>query len=284
MTKIKFIECPRDAMQGWKNFIPTSDKVRYIKQLLKVGFDTIDFGSFVSHRAIPQMEDTGEVMNAITGVSSTSKLLAIVVNLRGALDAIRYDRITYLGYPFSVSPTFQKLNANSTIEESFVRVREIHELCKQHHKTMVVYLSMAFGNPYGDAYSVKNVLHTADQMAKEGIEIISLADTVGLATPGEIAALVKECLHEFPEREIGVHLHSTSANWKEKADAAVDNGCLRFDGALKGFGGCPMSGSDLVGNMDTGNMIRYFLEKGFHLDIDATQLKKAENMATEIFI
>lgn len=284
MNKIKIIECPRDAMQGWKNIIPTEDKIRYIRQLLKVGFDTIDFGSFVSHRLIPQMEDTTEVLNAISGQPGSSKLLAIIVNLRGALEAIQHEKITYLGYPFSVSQTFQKLNANSSIEESFVRVKEIQELCRQHHKTMVVYLSMAFGNPYGDAYSVINVLDTAEQMAKEGIEIISLADTVGLASPEEIAKLVKACVHEFPNREIGVHLHSTSANWKEKLDAAVDNGCMRFDGALKGFGGCPMSGNDLVGNMDTGNMIRYFIDKELPVDIDKEALRKAESIATEIFI
>lgn len=284
MNKIKIIECPRDAMQGWKRFIPTADKIRYNEQLLKVGFDTIDFGSFVSHRLIPQMEDTKEVLSSISLENTASELLAIVVNLRGALEAISHEKITYLGYPFSVSPTFQKLNANSSIEESFVRVKEMHELCKQNKKTLVVYLSMAFGNPYGDAYTVKNVVNTAAKMAEEGIEIISLADTVGLATPNEIEALVKKCVREFPDKEIGVHLHSTFTNWKEKLDAAVDNGCYRFDGALKGFGGCPMSGSELVGNMNTGNMIRYFLEKGLPVTIDDNQLRKAEQIATEIFV
>ncbi len=284
MQKIKIIECPRDAMQGWKRFIPTVDKIRYNEQLLKVGFDTIDFGSFVSHRLIPQMEDTNEVLNSISIENSTTELLAIVVNLRGAFEAASHEKITYLGYPFSVSPTFQKLNANSSIEESFVRVKEIHELCKQNEKTLVVYLSMAFGNPYGDTYTVRNVVNTAAKMVEEGIEIISLADTVGLATPHEIASLVKECVREFSGTEVGVHLHSTSFNWKEKLDAALDNGCYRFDGALKGFGGCPMSGNDLVGNMNTGNMVRYFREKGLPVTIDDNQLRQAEQIATEIFV
>lgn len=284
MNKIKIIECPRDAMQGWQNFIPTADKVRYLEQLMKVGFDTIDFGSFVSHKAIPQMGDTARVLMAISKKQMGSKLLAIVVNLRGAEEAMAFDEVAYLGYPFSVSPTFQKLNAHSTIEESFDIVKNIHQLCIRHNKKLVVYLSMAFGNPYGDAYSEKNVLETAAQMAKDGIEIISLADTVGLASPDEIGHIVKECVGSFPEHEIGVHLHSTSANWQEKLDAALDNGCYRFDGAIKGFGGCPMSGSDLVGNMDTGNMIRYFQQKGLPIDIDETELRKAEKMATEIFV
>lgn len=284
MEKVKIIECPRDAMQGWKAFIPTKEKVRYLEQLMKVGFDTIDFGSFVSHRAIPQMEDTAEVLKNISGTKRLSKLLAIVVNFRGAEEACAFDEIDYLGYPFSVSPTFQKMNANSTIEESFERVNEIHQLCRQKNKKLVVYLSMAFGNPYGDAYSEKIVLNTAGRMAKEGIGTISLADTVGLATPEEIASLVKDCVDSFPEHEIGVHLHSTSANWNEKLDAALDNGCYRFDGALKGFGGCPMSGSDLVGNMDTGNMIRYFRTKGLDAGISDSELRIAEEMATEIFI
>lgn len=284
MHEIKIIECPRDAMQGWKHFIPTEKKIEYLDQVLKIEFDTIDFGSFVSHELIPQMADTMEVVQKIKTAESNSNLLAIIANLRGAKDAIKYGQIKYLGYPFSVSPTFQLRNANSTIEESIERVKEIHQLAVENDKTVVIYLSMAFGNPYGDKWNEKIVQDYAEKIAKIGIPIISLADTVGIATPHEISRIVKETIRHLPFHEIGVHLHSTSENWKDKLNAALDNGCLRFDGAINGYGGCPMSGSDLIGNMNTGWMVRFFQEKGLLKNINNEELQKAERMASQIFV
>ncbi|MBW7839132.1 MAG: hydroxymethylglutaryl-CoA lyase [Chitinophagaceae bacterium] len=284
MAELKIIECPRDAMQGWGHFIPTEDKIAYLNQLLRVGFDTIDFGSFVSHKAIPQMADTARVVESVDMDDTTSKLLAIVANIRGAEEAMEYSQIRYLGYPFSVSPTFQRRNTNSSVEESFETVVEMHQLARSYGKEVVIYLSMAFGNPYGDEWSEKIVLDFAEQVASAGIHTISLADTVGLATPEEVAILVNETIRYFPDHEIGVHLHSTSENWRDKLSAALDNGCLRFDGAINGYGGCPMSGSDLVGNMNTGNMVGYFEERGYLRTIDDDELQKAEEMASKIFI
>lgn len=282
--RIKIIECPRDAMQGWDNLISTENKIRYIRQLMKIGFDTIDFGSFVSHEAIPQMADTEEVANNLVNEVSQTKLLAIIANYRGAQDAARHANITYLGYPFSVSPTFQMRNANSTIEESYERVREIQQLCVHENKTLVVYLSMAFGNPYGDDYSEAIVIKTAEAIAKMGVQIISLADTVGLATPGQVEDLCKAVIPEFPDHEIGLHLHSTGENRKAKLDAALNQGCRRFDGAILGYGGCPMSGNALVGNMDTGWMVRYFNKEGYMDGINMEALGRAEKTASQIFI
>ncbi|MGN6193471.1 MAG: hydroxymethylglutaryl-CoA lyase [Ginsengibacter sp.] len=283
-NQIKLIECPRDAMQGWKNFIPTATKIEYINQLMKVGFDTIDFGSFVSRKAIPQMADTKEVVEKLDVENSKSKLLAITVNERGASDAAEFEKIDYLGFPFSVSPTFQKRNANSTIEESLERVREIKNVCDKNRKELVVYISMAFGNPYGDPYDENVVLEWIRKIVGEGITIISLADTVGLAQPSQIAALVKKTIGHFPEIETGVHLHSTNFNWKEKINAALENGCLRFDGALKGIGGCPMAEDELVGNINSELMIPYFKELGIPKNINEEELFKASEMASKIFI
>jgi hydroxymethylglutaryl-CoA lyase len=270
-------------MQGWKNFIPTKTKIEYINQLLKVGFDTIDFGSFVSPKAIPQMADTKEVVEKLNIENSKSKLLAIVVNARGARDAAEFEKIHYLGFPFSVSPTFQKRNANSTIEESLERVREIKNICDKNQKELVIYISMAFGNPYGDFYDENIVLEWITKIVGEGINIISLADTVGLAQPSQIATLVKKVIQHFPQIETGVHLHSTNFNWKQKINAALENGCLRFDGALKGIGGCPMAEDELVGNMNSELMIPYFKELGFLKNMDETELSKAIEMASKIF-
>jgi hydroxymethylglutaryl-CoA lyase len=281
---IKLIECPRDAMQGWKSFIPTDKKIAYINQLLKVGFDTIDFGSFVSSKAIPQMADTKDVVTNLDVTSSSTKLLAIVANERGALDAAAFDTITFLGYPFSISPTFQKRNANSSIEASFERVKQIQSICNQNHKDLVVYISMAFGNPYGDIYNEEIVLEWIAKLVGEGIGIISLADTVGVASPEQVASLVKKTIATFPNIETGVHLHSSNANWKEKTDAALQNGCRRFDGALKGIGGCPMADDELVGNMDTELLIPYFQQLGFNKNINLTALAETSAMATEIFV
>ena len=282
--QLKIIECPRDAMQGWKNIIPTETKIEYINQLLKVGFDTIDFGSFVSHEAIPQMADTKEVAAHLDVESSKSKLLAIIANLRGAKDAIAFDNITYLGFPFSVSPTFQMRNTHSTIEGSLKTVQEIKSICDQNKKDLVVYISMAFGNPYGDEYNEDLVLKWIEELVKEGIKIISLSDTVGLAHPPQISSIVKKVISVFPEIETGVHLHSTHHEWKQKIEAALQSGCMRFDGAMKGYGGCPMAEDELVGNMDTDLMIPYFKELGLLKNINEEALLKAGEMASKIFV
>lgn len=284
MQQLKLIECPRDAMQGWKTFIPTEKKIEYINQLLQVGFDTIDFGSFVSPKAIPQMADTKEVISHLNTQNSKTKLLAIIANVRGAQEAAEFEKITYLGFPFSISPTFQMRNANSAIEESLERVKEIKNICDKNKKELVVYISMAFGNPYGDEYNENIVLEWIKKLVGEGIQIISLADTVGLANPLQISSIVKKMIAGFPNIETGVHLHSTHTNWKEKTDAALQNGCLRFDGALKGIGGCPMANDKLVGNMDTELMIPYFKQLGFLKNINEAQLLKAGEMASKIFI
>ena len=279
---VHLIECPRDAMQGWKHFIPTEKKIEYVNSLLKVGFNTIDFGSFVSPKAIPQMADTKEVITKLE-VRNT-KLLAIVANIRGAEEAINYDKITYLGFPFSISQTFQKRNTNSTIKESLVTVDEIQNLCVKNDKKLVLYLSMAFGNPYRDKYNEEILLQWADEMAKRKINIISLADTVGVATPEQINVVLKILIPKYEDIQFGVHLHSTTENWKEKIGAAYDAGCKRFDGALKGIGGCPMANDDLVGNINTEWLISFMEEKAEQLSINKTALNKSLQLADEIFI
>jgi hydroxymethylglutaryl-CoA lyase len=283
MTAITLVECPRDAMQGWKKLIPTEKKVEYINSLLEVGFDTIDFGSFVSPKAIPQMADTKEVIPRLKIKNSKSKLLAIVANLRGAEEAVTYDEIAYLGFPFSISPTFQQRNANSTIEESIKRVEDIQNLCLRTGKTLVIYLSMAFGNPYGDAYGEEILLKWADEMVRRDITIISLADTVGMATPVQISFALDSLIPKYPGTIIGVHLHSTPLNWKEKLDAAVHSGCQRFDGALKGIGGCPMAQDDLVGNMNTELIISYLEDKKLIDGLNKEALQKSLQLASELF-
>ena len=281
---IKLIECPRDAMQGWKVNIPTATKIEYINQLLKVGFNTIDFGSFVSPKAIPQMADTKDVIEQLDIRNTKTKLLAIIANTRGAKEASAYKKIDQLGFPFSVSPTFQMRNANSTIEKSFESVKEINTICKDTNKELVVYISMAFGNPYGDIHNEDTILTWIEKLVKEGIGIISLADTVGLATPMQVNHTAGHLIDSLPGIEIGVHLHSTPANWKEKVDAALQAGCKRFDGALKGIGGCPMADDELVGNMDTELMIPYFNELNLLNNLDMDALQTCSRMATEIFV
>ena len=283
-SKIKLIECPRDAMQGWKDFIPTEKKIEYINQLLQVGFNTIDFGSFVSAKAIPQMADTKEVISRLSIVNSKTKLLTIVANVRGANEAADYEKISYLGFPFSISPTFQMRNTNSTIDASLETVKEIKNICDANRKEPVVYISMAFGNPYNDKYNENIVLEWIAKLVGEGIKIISLADTVGMAAPLQIASIVSKVINSFPEIETGVHLHSTNVNWKEKIDAALEQGCMRFDGALKGIGGCPMANDELVGNMNSELMIPYFKELGFLDEIDMNALSLSSKLAAEIFI
>ncbi len=278
------IECPRDAMQGWKHFIPTQKKVAYINALLQVGFHTLDFGSFVSPKAIPQMADTKEVIGNLELGGSTSKLLAIIANERGATDAVVYDEITYLGFPFSLSETFQKRNTNSSILESLGRVEEIQNLCIKNKKELVVYISMGFGNPYGDVYDESKVFDWVNKLVAMDIKTISLADTVGLATAAQVSRVTKYLIDALPQTTIGVHLHSTAFNWKEKVDAALQAGCLRFDGALKGIGGCPMADDELVGNMDTELMIPYFEEKKLLKGLNKEALQHCCRMADEIFV
>ena len=281
---VKLIECPRDAMQGWPRFIPTNQKAEYINALLKVGFDTIDFGSFVSPKAIPQMADTRDVLANLRLDGITTKLLAIIANERGAQDAVAYDEIRYLGFPFSVSETFQQRNTNSSIEQSLGRVEAIQNLCVKNDKQLVVYISMGFGNPYGDLYNEEIVFRWANKLAGMGIGILSLADTVGLATPEQVLHITRHLVGALPGTEIGVHLHSTPANWKEKLEAAIAAGCRRFDGALKGIGGCPMADDELVGNMDTERMIPYLEEKGMALKLDKNALRNCGRMASALFI
>lgn len=284
MSNVKLVECPRDAMQGWKAFIPTEKKIEYINSLLKVGFDTIDFGSFVSPKAIPQMADTAEVVRSLEfGVDGT-KLLAIVANMRGAEEASIFDEITYLGFPFSVSETFQQRNTNSSISESLNRVEEIQNLCVKTGKQLVVYMSMGFGNPYGDPYDEEIVFEWVNQLVAMDIGIISLADTVGVATPEQVYDMASFLIESLPGTEIGVHLHSTPENWKEKLSAAVRAGCKRFDGALKGIGGCPMADDELVGNMDSELMIPYFKERNLIANLNEEALNKSLALAGKLFI
>ncbi|MFI5133208.1 MAG: hydroxymethylglutaryl-CoA lyase [Chitinophagales bacterium] len=282
-SEVKLVECPRDAMQGWKTFIPTDKKIEYINSLLKVGFDTIDFGSFVSPKAIPQMADTKEVITKLNLQNTKSKLLAIIANVRGAKEASVHDAITYLGFPFSVSETFQERNTNSSIKEALLRVEEIQEVCEKAGKQLLVYISMGFGNPYGDPYSEEIVFKWVKRIANMGIGIISLADTVGLANPQQVLKMTKYLIEAMPETEIGVHLHSTAFNQKEKTDAALNGGCRRFDGALKGIGGCPMANDELVGNMNMEWMINYFEQKNLLEGLNKEALAESLRIAEEIF-
>jgi len=281
---IKLIECPRDAMQGWKTMIPTEKKAEYINSLLKVGFDTIDFGSFVSPKAIPQMADTALVLKNLSTADSKSKLLAIIANERGAEEASLYDEISYLGFPFSVSETFQQRNTNSSIAGSLDRVENIQNLCIKTGKKLVIYISMGFGNPYGDRYSEEIVFEWVNRLVGLDIGIISLADTVGIATAEQVYDMTKYLVDSLPGTEIGVHLHSTPQNWKEKLEAAVKAGCKRFDGALKGIGGCPMANDELVGNMNSELMINYFEEQQLLTSLDKNALAESLRIAGEIFI
>ena len=281
---IKLIECPRDAMQGWLHPIPTQKKIDYINALLKVGFDTIDFGSFVSPKAIPQMADTKEVLSRLDMHNAQSKLLAIVANLRGAEEAVYYEQISYLGFPFSISETFQKRNTNASIDEALAMVNHINSLCTQKHKTLVIYISMAFGNPYGDIYNEEIVCHWVKQLLESGIKVISLADTVGMATAVQVGQLVTRVKDNSTDVEFGVHLHSSPHQSIAKVDAALNAGCVRFDGALKGFGGCPMAGNDLIGNMETERMIEHFSRLKLMNEIDREALQDSLQLASEIFI
>lgn len=280
---MKLIECPRDAMQGLHHFVPTELKAAYINLLLQVGFDTIDFGSFVSSKAIPQLRDTHQVLEKLDLSQTKSKLLAIVANLRGVQEAIKHDAITYLGFPFSISETFQQRNTNASIAQSMGTVEEMLNLCDQHGKTAVVYLSMGFGNPYGDEWNSEIVEHWAEELIKRGVGILSLADTTGVSTPDKIGAILPMLIERFSQTEIGIHLHSTPETRIEKIEAAYNAGCKRFDSALKGFGGCPMAADDLTGNLATEDLM-YFLEsKGEKLKVNINKWQESMLFSQKIF-
>ncbi len=268
-------------MQGLTDFVPTELKAAYLNLLLEVGFDTLDFGSFVSPKVMPQMQDTAAVL-AQLNLTST-KLLAIVANLRGAQDAVEFEEINYLGFPFSVSETFQQRNTHSGINESLDTVAQMLDLCERNNKTAVVYLSMGFGNPYGDEYSKEIVGHWAAELVNRGVKILSLSDTIGVSTPEQIGDLYTYLAHQFPETEIGLHLHTTPASWKEKMEAAYGAGCRRMDGALKGFGGCPMAADTLTGNMPTENLIAYLEGKNERLNLNMNKWQEAMAFSAQIF-
>ncbi|MBB5643847.1 hydroxymethylglutaryl-CoA lyase [Pedobacter cryoconitis] len=280
---IKLIECPRDAMQGIHDFIPTDLKAAYINLLLQVGFDTIDFGSFVSPKAIPQLTDTKEVLARLDLSNTQSKLLAIVANLRGAENAMLYPEIDYVGFPFSISETFQQRNTNSSIQESLATVEQMLELCDKNQKTAVIYLSMGFGNPYGDVYNTEIVEQWASALVTRGTKILSLSDTTGVSTPKKIEELLPLLLRTFPETEIGLHLHSTPETRNEKIEAAYKNGCRRFDSALKGFGGCPMAADDLTGNLATEQLISYLQTQGETLNLNLDKWQEAMLLSSKVF-
>ncbi|MEZ4970283.1 MAG: hydroxymethylglutaryl-CoA lyase [Flavobacteriaceae bacterium] len=280
---IKIIECPRDAMQGIKTFIPTEKKVLYIQSLLNCGFDTIDFGSFVSPRAIPQMVDTAEVLSQLDLSKTTSKLLAIVANVRGAEDASRLSSIDYLGYPFSISENFQMRNTHKTIAESVLTLEEILRIAGDSGKEVVTYISMGFGNPYGDPWNVEVVGQWTEKLAEMGVKILSLSDTVGSSTPDVIGYLFSNLIPKFPEIEFGAHLHTTPSKWHEKVDAAYKAGCRRFDGAVQGFGGCPMAKDELTGNMPTEKMLSYFTAVKANTGVNWMAFEAAFNKASDLF-
>jgi hydroxymethylglutaryl-CoA lyase len=280
---IKLTECPRDAMQGLHDFVPTAIKAEYINLLLQVGFDTIDFGSFVSAKAIPQMQDTAEVLKKLDLSASKSKLLAIVANYRGAEEAAQHNEITYLGYPFSISETFQLRNTNTTIKDSFELVKRMMELCNNQQKELLVYLSMGFGNPYGDEWNVEIVEQWTEKLVGEGVKTIALADTIGMATAEQIKAIYPVLIRQFSGTEFGVHLHSTPAQSYEKIEAAYLSGCKRFDSALKGYGGCPMAADDLTGNIATENLIDYLKSHNALAELNMAKFREAMDYSGRIF-
>ena len=283
MQQVKIIECPRDAMQGIKDWIPTKQKVQYIQSLLRCGFDTIDFGSFVSPKAIPQMQDTAEVLSKLDLSATKSKLLAIIANLRGAEDAVKHPEIDYLGYPFSISENFQMRNTHKTISESLVILQNILNLAHKNNKEVVAYLSMGFGNPYGDPWNVDIVGAWTEKLSAMGVKILSLSDTVGSSTPDIISYLFSNLIPKYPHIEFGAHLHTTPNAWYEKIEAAYKAGCRRFDGAIQGFGGCPMAKDELTGNMPTEKMLSYFTAEKVSSSINPMSFESAHNEATKIF-
>ncbi len=283
MEKVKIIECPRDAMQGIRDFIPTEKKAQYIQSLLRCGFDTIDFGSFVSPKAIPQMADTAALLEKLDLSRTTSKLLAIVANTRGANDAAQHAEIRYLGYPFSISENFQMRNTHKTIAESVEILQEILDIAGKHDKEVVAYLSMGFGNPYGDPWNVEIVGEWTEKLSAMGVKILSLSDTVGSSTPDIIDYLFSNLIPQYPNIEFGAHLHTTPSSWHEKVDAAYQAGCRRFDGAIQGFGGCPMAKDELTGNMPTEKMVSYFNKVKADTNVKMTSFESSFNEASKLF-
>jgi hydroxymethylglutaryl-CoA lyase len=283
MKSIKIIECPRDAMQGIKQFIPTARKVAYIQSLLRVGFDTIDFGSFVSPKAIPQMQDTFEVLAQLDLSQTQSKLLAIIANTRGAIAAAKHKEIQYLGFPFSISENFQMRNTHKTIAESLITLQEILEIADKNGKEVVAYLSMGFGNPYGDPWNVEIVGNWTEKLSNMGVKILSLSDTIGSSTPEVIHYLFSNLIPKYPEIEFGAHLHTTPDRWFEKIEASFSAGCRRFDGAIQGFGGCPMATDTLTGNMPTEKLLSYFTAKKENTNTSSMSFESAYNEATKLF-
>ncbi len=284
MNKVKIIECPRDAMQGIKShFIATEKKALYINSLLKVGFDTIDFGSFVSPKAIPQMRDTAAVLSKLDRSKSTSKLLAIIANVRGANDASQFEEIDSLGYPFSISENFQMRNTHKTIKESINTLESILNIADTSKKEVVVYLSMGFGNPYGDPWNVEIVSDWIEKLSKMGVTTLSLSDTIGSSDPATIKYLFSNLISTYPAIEFGAHLHTTPDKWYEKVAAAFESGCMRFDGAIKGYGGCPMAKDELTGNMPTEKLLSYFTTQKVATGIKPMSFESAYNKALETF-
>jgi hydroxymethylglutaryl-CoA lyase len=279
--EIKLIECPRDAMQGLNYFISTDDKIDYLNLLLDVGFDTLDFGSFVSAKAVPQMSDTAEVLEGLK--PSLTKLLAIVANLKGIEEAMKHPSITHLGYPFSISETFQKRNTNTDISKSLGTIEDLLNKCDKFDKKAVIYLSMAFGNPYGDEWNLDLITHWTAELVKRGTLIISLSDTIGSATPDLVGEVFKSTLNSFPDIELGIHLHSTPEDWEEKINAAYISGCRRFDSAIKGYGGCPMAADTLTGNIATEKLISFLGERNENLNINMSSFEKAMSFSSKIF-
>ena len=283
LDPIKIIECPRDAMQGIKTFIPTEKKVAYIQSLLRVGFDSIDFGSFVSPKAIPQMQDTAEVLAQLDLSQTKSKLLAIIANIQGAMSASQYPEIKYLGYPFSISENFQMRNTHKTIAESLITLQEILEIADKSNKEVVAYLSMGFGNPYGDPWNESIVGEWTEKLSTMGVKILSLSDTVGSSTPDVIQYLFSSLILKYPKIEFGAHLHTTPDKWFEKVEAAYKGGCRRFDGAIQGFGGCPMAKDDLTGNMPTEKLLSYFTTQKENTNTSPMSFESSYNEATKLF-
>ena len=284
MKRPILIECPRDAMQGIKKWIPTEAKIKYVQSLLTVGFDVIDVGSFVSPKAIPQMRDTAEVLRNIDTTETKSELLVIVANLRGALEAAQFDSISYIGFPLSVSENFQMRNTHKTQQEALVLLDELLKVCASSGKKLVVYLSMGFGNPYGDPWSVPILMNWVDLLVEKGVQIISLSDTVGTAKTDDISHIFKASILQYPEIEIGAHFHTQPQNAFNKIKAAYEAGCIRFDGAIKGFGGCPMAADDLIGNLPTEKLLSFFNQQKISLNINPIKFEYAYNQSLNMFI
>ena len=284
MQTIKIIECPRDAMQSIKKFIPTEKKIKYIQSLLDVGFNTIDVGSFVSKKVIPQLADTGELINSLDFEDKNTKLLVIVANIKGAEIATNFKQISYVGFPFSISENFQMRNTNKTIEESFINLVHINDIVLASKKKLVVYLSMCFGNPYGEVWSLNILDYWISKLIDLGIKLISLSDTIGSATPNKINAVYEYFSMKYPNVEFGLHLHSHPQFWREKVETSIDSGCLRIDGAIQGFGGCPMASDNMIGNMPTEKIITFCEEKGIESGINPLKFEVAYNYASDIFL